>query len=209
MRWTEPPTAGWSALTLASNNNMRPTIPLFALLIFSISVSAEVTKSPSLAPEDIGAFKWVIGATGNAGEVVILRWSRTWTVGDTKHVNTHDMVSYDPGKRFEDSFVAIDPDHFNPYDKIEHKWHIKKFGGSGWIEGEYSGSSTGGNHGAIKFTNKKGQTYEYKFFAIVMSHQEAAGIYDGLPDDSTTGWKWGGEPKKSDFNNEVQRLQFP
>lgn len=119
-----------------NNNNMRPTIPLIALLVFSISVSAEVTESPSLAPEDIGAFKWVIGATGNAGEVVILRCSRTWTVGDTKHVDTHDIVSYNPGKRFEDSFVAIDPDYFNPYDKTEHKWHIKRFGGSGWLEGE-------------------------------------------------------------------------
>jgi hypothetical protein len=183
---------------------MRTPKIIALLIVLMTPASAEVKEAEALAPSDIGAFKWIVGATGDAGEVVILRWSRTWTVGKTKHVNTHDTVSYDPGKRHEGAFVAIDPDYFNPYDKVEHKWHIAPFGGSGWLEGEYSGSSTGDNFGTIKFTNKKGQTYEYRFSAIVVSHREAFGIYDGLPDDSTTGWKWAGEPKKGEQNADGQ-----
>ena len=68
------------------------------LLVFTIPLSAEVTRSPSLAPEDLGAFKWVIGATGGEGEVVVLRRVRTRVIGDKNKVEIYDSVAYDPGK---------------------------------------------------------------------------------------------------------------
>lgn len=169
---------------------MMHTPSIAALLVVLMTTAfAEGEKPGDPARAGNGAYKWTVGATGDAGEVVVLRFSRTWSVGETKHVRTHDTVSYNPGKKSEGAFVAT-------YDKAIQQWRIRPFGGAGRLDAEYSGSSFEGNSGTIKFTNKSGQSYEYRFSAFVMSYQRAVSIYDGLPSDSETGWKWAGEPKK-------------
>ncbi len=173
-------------------------------VVLMAPVHAEVKQAAALAPSDIGAFKWIVGATAGTGEVVILRYSRIWTAGDKKSVDTHDKVSYSPGKRVEGSFVAIDPNYFTPSHSSEPNWHIAAFGGSGWVQGKCSSSSIGNNFGSITFTNKSGDIYEYQFTAIVMSHEEALTIYDDLPDLSATGWRWGGSPNKGVKIDEVK-----
>jgi hypothetical protein len=154
-------------------------------------VYAEEKFTDASEVADKGTYKWTVGATGDTREVVVLRWSRTWTVGDTKHISIHDTVSYNPGKRTEGSFVAT-------LDKTKNQWIIQPFGGSGLLDAEYTNSFFGGNSGKINFKNTKGHTYDYEFSAFAITYKEAVTIYDGLPSDDTTGWKWAGEPKKGE-----------
>jgi len=161
------------------------------LIVLLTPALAEVQTSAESERSGTEAHRWRVGATGQAGEVVVLRWSRTWTVGQTKHVSTHDTVSYDPGERIEGVFAAI-------YDKSKRQWLIEPFGSSGWLDGQYVDSSQGDNSGTIRFKNSRGQTYEYTFSAFVMAYQKAIALYDGLPDVSTAGWTWAGEPKQGE-----------
>lgn len=174
---------------------MKLTTRIFAAVLALASFgNADVSPSPSLAPEDIGAFKWIVGATGGEGEVVILRHSRTRTNEGKEHKEIHDMVSYSPGKRHEGSFVAINPNYFNVDSIEEPNWHIAAFGGSGWCPGKYDGSESGDNYGMIRFRDKSGTIIKYEFTAIVMSYEEAKKHYADFPDKDSTGWKWGGTP---------------
>jgi len=169
---------------------------MLSVLISALSTLADVKQSAHLSPQDIGAFKWIVGATAKEGEVVILRYSRTWTTPEgMKHIDTHDIVSYGSGKRDEGSFVAINPDYFNVGKEGDPTWHIQNFGGSCWCPGKYSGSSTGGERGSIKFTTSEGHVREYVFFALVMPYEEASKLYsNGLPKKSQSSWVWGGSP---------------
>jgi hypothetical protein len=174
---------------------MNSIITLAVSLAFAVPAFADVNKAQTLAPSDFGAHKWIVGATGGEGEVVILRCIRTHVDGDKKWVDINDSVSYNPGKRHEGSFVAINPDYFNVEKKGEPNWNIATFTGNGWCPGRWTGSETGENSGRISFTDSKGCVTRYEFSAITLAYEDAAKLYNDFPAKSSSGgWEFAGSP---------------
>lgn len=176
---------------------MKTIFSTLTLLAFAINGLADVTSAPQLAPEDIGAYKWIISETGGDGEVVILRHIRTKTSGGDSQKETRDTVANAPGEKQEGTFVAINPTYFDPDHDGEPNWHIAAFGGSAWCLGEVAESETSDNYGKIRFEKEDGSSTEFEFMAIVMPYAEAKELYPDLP-EATRNWKWSGSPKSEE-----------
>ncbi len=168
-----------------------------AAFALALPMSAEVIESTTITPSDLGAHKFIVGATAKTGQLVILRMLVTTYRGNESSRQILDQVHYRPGKRCEGSVFAINPDFFKPREDRRETWHLMAFGGSNSVSGKWSGTFHDGDSVTLKFKGE-GALYDYRFSSIVMKYEEAAKLYDDLPklpSDENGGWVWGGEPK--------------
>jgi len=159
----------------------------------------KVEVATSIAPEDLGAYKWILSGSARVDEVVIFRVTRIrgWPNGKvTKDI--YDTVCYSPGEKETGTAFFFDPEYFNTSRNEEPKWHWKALGGTGWIEGKYAGhSSSGGDKAEINFESKSWGKTKIVFETLIKPYDEASRLYEELPQISPDGgWRWAGSPKK-------------
>ena len=155
----------------------------------------KVEKAGSVAPEDLGAYKWILSGTAQEDKVVIFRVSTMKDWNDKVITDIRDSVNYAPGKKQTGSAFFIDPKYFEP--KVdEPQWYYQALGSSGWIEGNFEECSFNDDRAEISFkSRKRGKTTKI-FEVFIKSYEEASLIYEGLPKMTPgVGWSWSGSPK--------------
>jgi hypothetical protein len=165
------------------------------ILLCQTCFGQRVEKASSIAPEDLGAYKWLLSATAQENQVVIFRVTtvRDWNNEVTTEI--HDDVSYSPGKKKTGSAFFINPRYFDT-SVDEPKWNFQTLGGSGWIEGKFAECSSSDDKAEITFESKQWGKTKKIFQVFIKSYDEASKLYDGLPKISpNVGWGWSGSPK--------------
>ena len=175
---------------------MKYTFFLASLVLSQLCFGQKVELSSTLAPEDLGAHKWIFSGTAQENQVVIFRVTtiREWPDGKVT-TDIYDDVNYAPGEKQTGSAFFINPDYFKPTDE-DPKWHWRALGGTGWIEGKYNGHTYGDQKGEINFKSERWGKTKKIFETFIKSYKEAALLYEGLPAiPDNGGWGWAGSPK--------------
>lgn len=175
---------------------MKYTRTVAFLLLCQICFGQQVEKASSVAPEDLGAYKWILSGTAQEKQVVIFRVTtvRDWNNKETTEV--YDDVRYSPGKKETGSAFFIDPGYFDSTKIEEPKWNFRAFGSSGWIDGKFAGCSSSDEKAEINFESKKWGKTKKIFEVFIKTYEEASMLYDNLPKISPNiGWQWAGSPK--------------
>lgn len=187
-------------------------LPIVAfLLLCQVCFGQQVEIATSIAPEDLGAYKWILSGTAEENNVVIFRVTtvRDWPDGKvtTEH---YDTVRYSPGNKQTGSAFFIDPLYFDSTRSTEPKWHFRALGSTGWIEGEYAGHSYNGDKAEINFKSEKWGKTKKIFETYIKSYDEASLLYGDLPPISpNSGWEWAGSPKKQSAQDAALNADKP
>jgi len=168
-----------------------------SILLCQISFGQQVEQASSIAPEDLGAYKWILSGTAQENHVVIFRVTtkRDWNNKFTTEIA--DTVCYSPGKKETRTAFFIDPAYFSSTGIEEPMWNFRALGSTGTIEGKFTGCSSSQDKAEINFESvKRGKTKKI-FEVFIKTYEEASILYAGLPQISpSAGWHWGGSPKK-------------
>lgn len=189
-----PVVGGWF---VAFTKKMKYLLIITLLISGNVCFGQQVELATSIAPEDLGAYKWRLSGTAQENEVVIFRVTtvRDWNGKVTTEIN--DTVCYAPGKKETGTAFFIDPDYFNTTRLGEPKWVWSVFGGSGWIEGKYAGHSYSEKKATISFKSKKWGKTQKILEVFVKPYEDAKLLYVKLPPISLSrSWSWAGSPKK-------------
>ncbi|MGJ8649913.1 MAG: hypothetical protein ACSHX4_06110 [Opitutaceae bacterium] len=173
-------------------------LPLIAcLLLAPVCFGQKVELATSIAPEDLGAYKWTLSGTAEENNVVIFRLTtiREWPNGKVT-TNIHDTVEYTPGKKQTVTAFFYDPHYFENRDK-EPTWHFRAIGETGSIEGKYAGHSYGDGKNEIHFNSVRWGKTTKAFETFIMSHEAATLLHPDLPPiPENGGWAWAGDLKE-------------
>lgn len=171
---------------------------IIALMFFcQTCFGQQVEKASSIAPEDIGAYKWILSGTAQENQVVIFRMAtvREWNNKETTEI--YDTVCYSPGKKETGTAFFMDSAYFDGVGIDEPKWNFTVLGSTGSIHGKFAGASHSDDKAEITFESKKWGKTTKTFEVLIKSYTEALELYEDLPKlSSNSGWKWSGEPKK-------------
>ena len=171
-------------------------IVVFILLCQS-GIGQQVEKAKSIAPEDLGAYKWKLSGTAGDNQVVIFRMSTVKDWDNKVFTKIQDTVYYSPGKKTTESAFFIDPKYFEQ-NVSEPEWSFKALGSSGNIKGKFAGCSSSDDRTEINFESKKWGKTKKVFQVFIKSYEEASVLYDGLPKIiPNVGWQWSGSPKNT------------
>jgi hypothetical protein len=103
------------------------TVLALAFTVLCQSASAQQVKmAESLAPEDLGAFKWIFAETANENEVVVFRMTTVRERGGKLTTEHWDTVCYSPGKLQEHSAFFFDPTYFAFEEPPEPRWFFPR-----------------------------------------------------------------------------------
>jgi len=189
---------------------------ILSILLFMplLLMSQVIEQADHIAPEDIGAYKWTLKATGGSQEVVVFRITTTKDRNEKVVVDVYDTVRYFPNKEQSATVFIFDPSYGTLTDSPEKDWYFRALGSNGWISGKYVSSSTRPTEAKIKFSSKKTGSTEKKFEVFVLTYAEAKEIHPELPEmTSGGGWGWAGYPEdtreQDDADNPVNSPENP
>jgi hypothetical protein len=170
-------------------NIAKAVILMTILCTIHSALGQQVSKADHLAPEDLGAYKWILSGTASTNEVVVFRRTRTTTHGDT--VIQRDVLDcvhrcHIPDTRVEEAVLYYDANFFK--DTIEERWRFKGLGAVGGVSGDIQRCSSDGRI-AFKDGISKGTLQTIVYEVLIMSYSEAKQIHPDLPPiEPNKGW---------------------
>lgn len=167
-----------------------------SILLCQACCGQQIEKASSIAPEDLGAHKWILSGTALENQVVIFRQSTVKDWDNRVMTDIKDTVCYSHGGKETFSVFFIDPKYFDTTRVDEPKWYLQALGSTDWIEGRFERFITSDKMLEITFASKKLGKTTKKYQVFIKSYEEASMLYDGLPKiNPDIGWRWSGSPK--------------